>query len=88
MKKVVVEICVGTACYVMGASELLMVEEYLTPEQMEQLEIKGSTCLDVCQENKGQTAPFVRIDGTIYSGVNVMVLADLIRKHLELAKSK
>ena len=40
MKKVLVEICVGTACYVMGASELMLIEDYLTPEQKERVEIK------------------------------------------------
>lgn len=84
MKKVLVEICVGTACYVMGASELMLIEDYLTPEQKERVEIKGTTCLDVCQHSEQGKAPFVRIDGQIYDRVNVRSLVDLIAKHIAL----
>lgn len=84
MKKVLVEICVGTACYVMGASELMLIEDYLTPEQKECVEIKGTTCLDVCQHSEHGKAPFVRIDGQIYDQVNVRSLVDLIAKHIAM----
>lgn len=82
MKKVLVEICVGTACYVMGASELMLIEDYLTPEQKERVEIKGTTCLDVCQNPEHGKAPFVRIDGKIYDKVQVHTLVELIAKHI------
>lgn len=84
MKKVLVEICVGTACYVMGASELMLIEDYLTPEQKERVEIKGTTCLDVCQHPEHGKAPFVRIDGQVYDRVDVRLLVDLIVKHIAM----
>lgn len=82
MKKILVEICVGTSCYVMGASELMLIEEYLTPEQNEKVEIKGTTCLDDCQHTDNGRAPFVKIDGVMYSEVSVKSLVGLIEQHL------
>ena len=38
MKKIKVSICTGTACFVMGASEIMLLEEELSPELKEIVE--------------------------------------------------
>ena len=43
MKKIKVSICTGTACFVMGASEILLLEENLSPEVAQYVEIEGVT---------------------------------------------
>ncbi|MDR1399762.1 MAG: NAD(P)H-dependent oxidoreductase subunit E [Treponema sp.] len=63
MEKIDVSICTGTSCYVMGGSELLLLEEYLTPEQRALVELKGVTCLDLCRDAQYGKAPFVKING-------------------------
>ena len=63
MEKIHVSICTGTSCYVMGGSELLLLEEYLTPEQRGRVELKGVSCLDLCRDGKHGKAPFVKING-------------------------
>ena len=63
MEKIDVSICTGTSCYVMGGSELLLLEEYLTPEQRALVELKEVTCLDLCRDAKYGKAPFVKING-------------------------
>lgn len=78
-KKIDVEICVGTTCYVMGASELMLVHEKLTPEELEWVNIKGTPCLDACLQKEGGKAPFVKIDGEILDRVDEDVLISKIK---------
>jgi NADH:ubiquinone oxidoreductase subunit E len=70
MKKHKVIICTGTACFVMGGSELLLLEEQLSDELKAVSEVEGSSCLGICKRSehgKAQAdyAPFVQIDGVV-----------------------
>ena len=67
MKKITVSICTGTACFVMGASELMLLEEELSPELKEIVEIEGITCLDLCKNAECGKAPFVKINDQVLS---------------------
>ncbi len=86
MNKIIIEICVGTTCYVMGASELMLIGDVLTDQQKEHVEIKGVTCLDVCHEHLTQKAPFVRINGEIISNVTIEKLIAEIDSRINLLK--
>ena len=62
MDKVKVEICCGTSCYLLGASELVDIELRLPPDIRGCVEITGRPCLELCErENIGQ-APYVRFN--------------------------
>ncbi|MFP4363332.1 MAG: NAD(P)H-dependent oxidoreductase subunit E [Spirochaetia bacterium] len=58
MKKTKIKICIGTACYVMGASEILMRCEDLISEG-KGIVLEGATCLGLCKEPDHQGPPFV-----------------------------
>lgn len=79
MKKVKVEICVGTTCFVLGAAELQDLERFLPEEMCGQVEITGSTCLGWCKERNYGQAPFVRIDGEIMAHATVASIIDRLR---------
>ena len=73
MKKIKVSICTGTTCYVMGASELLLLEEVLPEHLKDVVEIEGVTCLEKCKSTgvgKSQ-APFVMVDDELISSASV-----------------
>ena len=63
MEKIVVEICIGTNCYVMGGAELLGLEDELTPEVAQHLEIKGKPCFGICSQTSPARPPMIRING-------------------------
>jgi NADH:ubiquinone oxidoreductase subunit E len=63
MKKITVSICAGTSCYVMGGSELLLLEEYMTEEQRQAVEMEGSPCFGFCREHTFGKSPFVTVNG-------------------------
>jgi NADH:ubiquinone oxidoreductase subunit E len=78
MEKISVSICTGTPCYVMGGSELLLLEEYLTPEQRGLVELKGVSCLDLCHDTRYGKAPFVKINGQLVDQASVQSVLERI----------
>lgn len=77
MNRLVIEVCVGTSCYLLGAQDLLQAIEELPAEQQGKVEINGVTCLKNC--GKG---PNIRINGTVYSGVTPERLLQVIDENL------
>lgn len=80
MKKITVSICTGTACFVMGASEIMLLEEELSPELKEIVEIEGITCLDLCKHAECGKAPFVKINDQVISQASLPLVLEKIRQ--------
>lgn len=59
-----VEICCGTACYLLGAAKMMNLEEELPPDCRGRVEIEAKSCLDLCERENLGGAPYVRINGT------------------------
>lgn len=76
-EKIKVVICSGTACFVMGGSEILLLEESLPEELKEHVEIEGATCLGFCKDAKNGKAPFVTVNGELMAGAT---LPDVLQK--------
>jgi NADH:ubiquinone oxidoreductase subunit E len=80
-----VTICTGTACFVMGGSELLLLEEQLPDDLKDITEIEGSPCISVCKQTEyGKTqsdhAPFVMINNEVMEQATVGKIIDHLRK--------
>ena len=65
-KKIKVSICTGTACFVMGASEILVLEDSLPDELKGIVEIEGLTCLEKCKN----TADFLHLHSRNSTGID------------------
>ena len=65
--KVQVQICVGTACHIMGAADLITIEDLLAEPLRDRVEIKGVTCIGLCKDETEGKPPFVIIDGETLS---------------------
>lgn len=72
MKKIKIEVCCGTACYLLGAANLMELEDKL-PESLKGLvDIQASPCLELCERDNLGGAPYVRINGSeIMANANV-----------------
>ena len=81
--KVIVKICTGTLCYVMGGADLQLLEEYLTPELMERVEVSGAPCLDYCNHDSSAKAPFVKVGDRIISEATITKVVDAIKEELK-----
>ena len=83
-KKITVNICAGTACFVMGASDILLLEEHLPEPLKDAVDIQGSTCLGYCKNGENGKAPFVLINGELMAEAS---LASVISKIEEIANA-
>ena len=63
MDKVNVEICCGTACYLLGAAKLMELEENLPEDLKGKVEFEAKTCLGMCNDDRLGGAPYVRFNG-------------------------
>lgn len=82
MRKVKVKICVGTTCFVMGASELQELESFLPDDLKDKVEISGSTCLGLCKDDHYGEAPFVTVDGDVVANAEISNVIKKIREKL------
>ena len=64
MEKVKVEICCGTACYLLGAANMMDLEDQLPAEWRGRVAVEARTCLELCEKENLGGAPYVRINGT------------------------
>ncbi len=71
MENVKLDICVGTTCYILGASELQHIGDMLPEDIAPYVEISGIPCLGACKNKNYGSAPFVRINGKIIGHANV-----------------
>ncbi|MGP1376472.1 MAG: (2Fe-2S) ferredoxin domain-containing protein [Bulleidia sp.] len=79
---VTVEICIGSACYVKGSSQLIDVVKQLLEEKgwQDQVELKGCFCIKSCQYHLGLG---VRIDGRLVENVTLANCRTLVEKELQ-----
>lgn len=85
MKNIRVSICTGTACFVMGASEIMMLEDSI-PEDLQgrmNLEIEGVSCLGKCTNHNRQKAPFVLINDNLLENATLAGVIDALRTIVE-----
>lgn len=85
MKKIKVTVCTGTACFVMGASEIMLLEEKLPPELVDKVEIKGCTCMGECKGDKNGRSPYVMINDKLIREANI---PDIIERLNEIVAGK
>lgn len=74
MRKVTIEICMGSACYLLGAQELIETIESLPQEVQDKIDLCGSTCLKACGQG-----PNITVDGILIHNVT----PDLLRRIIE-----
>jgi len=78
MPRILVEICCGTTCHVMGGAELEELSEHLPPELLDQVEITACHCLGLCRDGAFGRAPFVRIAGRAFDRMTLSRAVELI----------
>jgi len=81
LNKIMVKICVGTACFVQGGADLLLYEDFLDRDLLGMCTIEGTSCLKCCKSDDQQwRAPFVEINGVVHSEVTQKRLVELLRE--------
>ena len=64
MNTIKVEICCGTACYLLVAAKMMNIEDQLSEECRGRVDIEAKTCLELCERDNLGGAPYVRFNGS------------------------
>lgn len=81
-KKVSIEICTGTTCFVMGAGHLLDLEAMLPETLRELTQITGAHCLGLCRGTEHGSPPFVRVNGRLLTNATVDAIIEACEEAL------
>lgn len=73
MQKLVLEICVGTSCHLLGSQDLIQMVELLPTEIKMKVELQGATCLGGCGNG-----PNVRVNGKLLNNMTPEQLQQII----------
>ena len=88
MKKIKVQICTGTTCFVMGGADLLLLEDVVTETWgkygvtkelfNEKVDFSGLACSDACHQ-PDQKPPFALINGTLLPEATIAMLLEQLK---------
>lgn len=78
MRTLVIEICMGTACHLLGAQDIIDAVETLPAAQRDRIELRGATCLKTCRKG-----PNVRVNGVVLSEMTPDRMLTVIADNME-----
>ncbi len=81
-RKIHLQVCSGTACFIMGGSDLLTVYEYLSPEERDMVSLAAVPCFEHCR-NEELRPPFIVIDGELFDRMNMDRMLLLLREKMK-----
>lgn len=76
-----IEICIGSACYVKGSSQVVQDLNALVAEKgwQDKVEIKGSFCMKSCQNKMGLG---IRVNGKQLTGVTMQNAKEMLTEEI------
>jgi NADH:ubiquinone oxidoreductase subunit E len=80
---IIVKICRGTVCHVMGGSELPLLVDMLPDELKGQVRIEGTTCIGACNKDSSVKPPFVDVNGQIIALASIAKIIEVIKEELK-----
>ncbi|MDD3153579.1 MAG: hypothetical protein PHS41_01835 [Victivallaceae bacterium] len=82
--KIKLEICCGTTCYMLGAAELMTIEDTLPDAWKDRVDVFAIPCMDLCTREDIGRAPFVRIDGEVMGNATLETVHRALSKLLPI----
>ncbi|MBR6099225.1 NAD(P)H-dependent oxidoreductase subunit E [bacterium] len=83
MEKLVVKVCLGTTCFVMGGSNLQELSELVPQKYGDKVEVTGSPCLGLCSiKMEYAKAPYVKVGNEVVEDATVEKVIAAIEKHI------
>lgn len=83
MEKIIVKVCMGTNCFVKGASNLQELMEIIPARYGETVDVLGVPCLGLCSIDwKQSRAPYVKVDDEIITDATIEKVINAIEAKL------
>lgn len=83
MKKVNVEVCTGTACYVMGAGTLLKELMDLSEDWKNKVDVSASLCCEMCRDWKLGKPPIAKVGSHLIGEANKTLVLQTVEQQLK-----
>lgn len=77
---VVVKICSGTVCHVMGGSDLPLLFDFLPNELKSKVRVESVPCFGNCTDGSSQKPPFAEVNGEFISEASFPKIIEKIQK--------
>jgi len=74
---IIIEVCTGVDCFMVGGADLLELENYLPEELLDNVQIESAECMGYCTDEYDGQPPYVRVNGEIMSDASI---DDVIRE--------
>lgn len=78
-----ITVCGGTACHLMGGSELQLLLEHLPERLRARVVVEGTPCLNHCRNHPGERAPFVQIEDEVVSNATLPEVLERLLARIE-----
>lgn len=88
MAMIKVQICLGTACVVMGGVDPQTLAEELTAQWPGQIELSAAPCLEYCKNPANGKSPFVIIDGQMLARATREKIIEQLQKIINEKKNE
>jgi NADH:ubiquinone oxidoreductase subunit E len=86
MEKIVIQICGGTTCRVMGGDHLFDLEEHLPEDVRAHVRVEGAHCLGFCSARNGAARPpYAAIDGEPVADATISGLVEELTRRVRKA---
>ena len=83
MKKMHLEICCGTTCYMLGANRLLNIENEMPSELRGKTDVRALPCMGLCNDKDLSGAPYVKLNGEVIEKATPEKIYEKMRALLE-----
>ena len=87
MEKIKVRVCMGTACYVMGAGDFFFLKESLEPELASLVELEAVSCFNLCDRTDAKP-PYVYVNDLLIVNARQEDVLKVIRTFAERKRRK
>lgn len=77
MNRLLLEICAGTSCYLLGSQDLIDAVETLPPDKRSHIDLRGVSCLKSCGQG-----PNIRINGVVLRNMTPEHLLQIVDDNL------
>ena len=83
MKKLQLEICCGTTCYMLGSNRLLNIENEMPSELRGKTEVRAMACMGLCNDKDLSGAPYAKLNGQVIENATAEKIYEKMRALLE-----
>jgi NADH:ubiquinone oxidoreductase subunit E len=77
-----IAVCSGTACSVMGGSELLLLDDHFPARWKDKVSMEGSPCLGFCKDKKYGQAPYAKVDDEVLASATLPSVLAMVAEKL------